>query len=87
MNNPRVVIRGEVVGAELDAIMERFRESGISPPEGMMVAELLLWTLIENLLKMAPPGELEKLRATALRHCIRLESRVNAWPARIEDRQ
>lgn len=82
----KVEIRDRLVLDTLEEILEKLKTDGLTPPEAMMVAELLLWQLIDNLLKLAPAPLLERLRATALRAILRIESRVKAWPTRTEDK-
>ncbi len=81
--NPR---SGEL--ADLVAeIVEGLGETGISPGEGMTVAELVLWTLMENSLKLAPTeGLVEGARIVAMRAVTRLSSRIEAWPAKPSER-
>lgn len=88
-DDPRkVTIRDRLVLDTLEEVLEKFKNDGLTPPEAMMVTELLTWQLIDNLLKLAPEGALvERLRAAALRGIVRLESRIKAWPAKVEDRQ
>lgn len=82
----RVKVRDKLVLDTLEEVLERMRLDGLTPPEAMMVAELLLWQLVDNLLKLAPADALEKLRGAALRGVLRLESRIKAWPTKTEDK-
>lgn len=83
----RVSIRDRLVLDTLEEILEKMRLDDLTPPEAMMVAELLLWQLIDNLLKLSPPESVERLRATAMRGVHRIESRVEAWPLKTENKQ
>lgn len=82
-----VQIRREVVFSKMTEILDEFLNEGVSPPEAMLVAELLLWQLTDNLLKLSPPEHVEKLRQTAIRAIDRLKSRAMAWPTKLEDKQ
>lgn len=62
-------------------------EANITPAEGMTVAELALWTLMENAMKFAKTVELQQAaKLTAMRVAARLASRVEAWPAKPSER-
>lgn len=82
----RVEIRDRIVLDALEEILEKLKTDGLTPPEAMMVAELLLWQLVDNLLKLAPPPAVEKLRAAAMRGVLRIESRIQAWPSKTQDK-
>lgn len=71
-----------------DTVEDRLGGAGISPAEGMKVAELVLWTLIENTFKLAQTETLrEQAKLAAVRTLVRLSSRVEAWPAKPSERQ
>ena len=66
-----------------EIVEDRMGSAGITPYEGMKVAELVLWTLIENSFKLAQNEDLrDQARLAAVRVLIRLQSRVEAWPAK-----
>lgn len=57
-------------------------ECGLTPPEALIAAEMIMFTLVENALKGAPEGPiLAASKAQAARMLSRLLSRVEAWPA------
>jgi hypothetical protein len=79
-------VRDQLILDTVNAFLERMNEDGLTPPEGLIVAELVLWQLCDNLMKLAPTERVEDMRLMALRKIVRLESRIKAWPARVEDR-
>lgn len=91
MSKAQVLRRDEIqrVSGELMAHLE---ESGLSPIEGFTAVEALYSLLLLRGMDAAAKttGSNEQLeneaRQLALRSLARMQSRVLAWPARVEDR-
>lgn len=71
----------------VEEIVQGLGETGITPGDGMTVAELVLWTLMNNALQLARTPELqEQAKQIAMRCVVRISSRIEAWPAKPADR-
>jgi len=58
------------------------KDCGLNPAEGITAAEMIMWTLVENALKLSPNELIQKAsKAQAARMLSRMLSRVEAWPA------
>jgi hypothetical protein len=81
-------IRGELVAEVVTETLTGMLEMGLTPPEGNMVGEVLLWQLLRRMLEDArTETQQATARLTALRIAMRLTSRVEAWPADIRENQ
>lgn len=80
-------IRSELVGEMVTEIMAGLNDAGLTPPEAVTTAEVLLWTLFENTMQLAPNAEMQKqAKMLCSRVLNRLASRVEAWPAKTHER-
>ncbi len=88
MGSPfRTNVRSGELADLVAEIVEGLGETGVTPMEGLTVAELVLWTLMENSFKLAPTeGLQEGAKIIAVRVLTRLSSRVEAWPAKPSER-
>lgn len=80
--------RSEMIGPVVTEIVEGMGATDLTPQEAMIAAELILWTLMQNSMKLAAPSGPEMLAASkqvASRALLRISSRVEAWPAKVED--
>jgi len=83
----KAVLRGSVVSEVVTQTVEGMEEMGLSPAEGMTAAELILWQLMENTMKLAPNEELlRQSKLLCTRVIMRLTSRIEAWPAKTHER-
>lgn len=73
--------REDVIADAVTTILSGLNQDGLTPMEGLVVAEILIGQLCTNLLKLAPPADVEKMRMVGLRSVLRIESRIKAWPA------
>lgn len=91
--------RGPIIQEAVEQILEGFKDLGLTPQEGDIVAELVLWNLMQNAMKMAAaiavdpaldpltfPDSVNLAREKNMRIILRLSSRVQAWPAKVEER-
>jgi hypothetical protein len=83
----RVALRNELVGEMVTEIVGGLDEAGLTPPEAMTTAEILLWTFMENTMKNAPGAEMQRqAKLLCTRVVMRLTSRIEAWPAKTTER-
>lgn len=81
-------VRAEFVTEAATQTVEGMGEMGLSPQEGLIAGELILWTLFQNTMKGARTDELQRqAKLVCTRALNRLISRVEAWPADTTQRQ
>lgn len=85
-------VRSDVVADLVADTMKWLGESDVTPREGLVFAELLLWQLLERTIEQAAalpdPEEMQRqAKLLCSRALIRLTSRVEAWPAKTHERQ
>jgi hypothetical protein len=84
---PKPFLRSGIVTEAVSATVQGMGEMGMSPPEALIAAELVLWTFIENGMKGSPtPDILLKTKEQAARVVARIASRIEAWPAKTHER-
>jgi hypothetical protein len=80
-------IRSQAVGEMVEEIVGQMNEAGLTVREALVVAETLLWFLFKRALDTSAPGGLQEATREALaRVIVRITSRLQAWPAKVEDR-
>ena len=88
MSKP-VTMSREKIAEAAKGIMEYLEAAGIAPMEGLTAVEAVYSLLLLRGMDAANghAQTIDTARHVALRSLNRMESRVIAWPARIEDRQ
>jgi len=81
-------LRREKIGEAATTIMDGLAASGLMPMEGLSAVEAVYALLLLRGMDAAQGHQktIDDARHVALRSLSRMESRVLAWPARIEDR-
>jgi hypothetical protein len=78
----RIVIRSGLVADFVEQTVLGMKDCGLNPAEGITAAEMIMWVLVENALKLSPNEMIQAAsKAQAARMMSRLLSRVEAWPA------
>jgi hypothetical protein len=78
----RQLIRSGFVADFVEQTIQGMNECGLNPVEGITAAEMIMFTLIDNALKMSTDDVvLQASKAQAARMLSRLLARVEAWPA------
>ena len=80
-------LRNDVITEAVEAAVFGMEEMGMTPPEALIAAELILWTFMQNGMKLSPtPDILRQSKGQAARVLSRISSRVEAWPAQTTER-
>lgn len=84
----KITMRREKVAEAAKGIMEYLEASGLQPLEGLTAVESVYSLLLLRGMDAANghAQTIDTAKHVALRSLNRMESRVLAWPARVEDR-
>lgn len=82
MPEERIVIRSTLVADFVEQTILGMKDCGLSPAEGITAAEMIMWMLVENALKLSPTEKIQQAsKAQAARMMSRMLSRLEAFPA------